>query len=67
MEEDCLMNKVWKKSTSQMANNFDDPVDHYMKLYEHEKPKKPDIIDSLLMCTLHGTVINAIPRNNKAT
>ena len=50
-----LRNEVVKKSVLQMADKFDELVDHYMKLYEHEKP------------TPYAEVLNSIPRNSKVT
>ena len=52
MAEGYLRYVMWKRSTSQVADKFE-LIDHYMKQYEHMKPKKPYRIDNLIMSTLH--------------
>ena len=47
MAEECLRNEVLKKSTPQVEDKFDELVSHYMRLFEHEGPRKSDRIDDI--------------------
>ena len=58
MAEDCTRNEVWKKSASQVANKFDELADHYVRLYEHEKPKIHDTFNNLIMNIPHMELLS---------
>ena len=55
MAEEDLRNEVWKNSASQWADKFDELIDYYTGLYEHERPRH----------STHEMAISAIPRKSK--
>ena len=53
MAGEYVRNEVWNKTASQVAGKFDELLDHYLKLYIHEKPRMPATIDdNIVISTL---------------